>query len=201
MYKWWSQRAKKYCLIIFPFLHGFSFYYRMRILFLSLPSFLSDFLFQLCRVCYCILSFVFPGQCVLAPALALIGHVTLHSPLFSRPQCPHSRGRAEAGGGELDSCLVLILNLKAHHPTSVVSVIRAILPAGWGSPKTWQLAVQQKQAGVRPGLGPAPWWSGPPCILELPQRVVWECLLLSFSLPSSPVDFHAMWSLLVGAAS
>lgn len=74
----------------------------------------------------------------LAPALPLTSQVTMHAHvLISGPLCPYRRKRAQVGGGEPETHLVLILNLSAHHPTSEVFIVRGV---SWmGHPRTTKI--------------------------------------------------------------
>lgn len=131
---------------------------------------------------------VFPGSCSVSPSSACNwpgDHVQVF--LIFQPQCPHSRKRAQVGG-EPEIHLILILNLKAHHPTSEVFL--------WGAswvgqpPRPWPMTVQQKQAGEGPGLGPAPWWSCPPCCLRgLAHGVNMSVYVALFFSPAVPCWF------------
>lgn len=111
---------------------------------------------------------------------------------MSQPQCPQ--------GGELQTQLVLTLNLRAHPPSSEVVPVWTVSRPGWGSPGPDRyLAVQQKR-GWGGRLGRRCWfgWSSSSCSLgAAPWGIVGVSIAFCFS-PTSSDDFYSTQSLLVG---
>lgn len=96
-----------------PFLHGFFVLLQNKSF---LPSYLMLLFFFLTALPYLLLCQILLSSgevTVLTPAPPLTSQVTLHWSIFSQPPCPPSRKRAR---GRRKS--YLILNLKAHPPTS-----------------------------------------------------------------------------------
>lgn len=103
---------------------------------------------------------VFPGSCSVSPSSAC-NRPGDHVPVFPifQPQCPRSRKRAQVGG-EPELHLVLILNLKAHHPTSEVFV--------WGASWVGQPQALTDGSTTETSRGGA--WFGP-CPLMVPPTL------------------------------